>query len=266
MPDEPSKFVGDDDEAMAFIKAASGTAFSADHPGSHPPHPGLVFNPQDHHYHKPGEPGTPASVPAPPEPDDGDDVDHANPFFDAATDPLLQDLPEGEAKQTLIGKLKSVSEGIAARLVNSSFLIHKLSGVLGSILDNPDDMKKFGYNPTLTAQTDRGATNDPMSAQLGISTHFVTGIAAKMLGKAITFAKRKLKGQTPEKAHQDWLSKNPQATATQFDAFAAMDRVDEAVEFLAPVFEQVNQACGLDPQNGIDRARIRAGVESLGRG
>ncbi len=79
----------------------------------------------------------------------------------------------------------------------------KLGGLLGVVFDTPEDMKKFGYNPSTTSTTSAGG-HDPVKAALtdafgvGVSGHIVASVAANVLSRVFTAAKRRLRGGAEE--------------------------------------------------------------------
>lgn len=104
----------------------------------------------------------------------------------------------------------------------------KLGTALGVVLDTPEDMKKFGYNPTTSSGT-VNTGHDPVKAALtdafgvGVSGHIVASIAANVLSRVFVAVKRKVTG-----------------------AEAATDPYQELAEFIEAVYDMIFEELGLD--------------------
>lgn len=101
--------------------------------------------------------------------------------------------PEEAKKPGLIAKAKDLAITAAAKgymsLVNLTPAAMKVMSVLGDVFDTPQDLAKFGYNPTVSSGTANTVTADPMKAATGISTHLAMTIASHVLAKGVTWAK-----------------------------------------------------------------------------
>lgn len=101
--------------------------------------------------------------------------------------------PEEAKKPGLIAKAKDLAITAAAKgymsLVSLTPAAMKVMSVLGDVFDTPQDLAKFGYNPTVSSGTANTVTADPVKAATGISTHLAMTIASHVLAKGVTWAK-----------------------------------------------------------------------------
>lgn len=130
--------------------------------------------------------------------------------------------PETAKKPGLLARAADAAVGVAARvylkMVEWQPAAWKALGALDAIVDTPDDMKKFGYNPAFGATSGVGQ-NDPVSANLGVSTHLALSVASNVLSRALTLAKSKLGGGKAESEYD-----GPRAVAEMLaDLFAAVN-------------------------------------------
>lgn len=123
-----------------------------------------------------------------------------------------------------------------------------LAGVgefLKAVGDEPDDMRKFGYNP-VSAGNEQQQIHDPLKAATGVSTHLAMSIGSKVLAKAFV-----------------WLKNRNKAAAGDAVKMAAAD-VSELAGLLAQLYDEVNKAAGVeapphDPA-AVEQALAAAGV------
>lgn len=110
----------------------------------------------------------------------------------------LTDVPKG-LRQKAVAAAKAVHQRAAELIVRLTPAAQKVGAVLGVILDTPDDMKKFAYNPTTSGG--KAATNDFVSANMqdafgvGVSGHIVASVVANVLSRAVMYAKGKIAGE-----------------------------------------------------------------------
>jgi hypothetical protein len=168
-----------------------------------PPYPGAVFDDASHRWKVAGKGAG----------DKGQGTSQTKTLTDAERAAVGQHVLPG-----LDAKIQAADAGAAAKpgvmawahekAVNAMarvgvFLIDHhamLGGLLGGVLDTPDDLKnKFGYNPSISSGHG-SAIQDPVREQLGISTHLAATIATHVLSAGIAFARKKLAGKTSESA------------------------------------------------------------------
>lgn len=150
--------------------------FAADAPGSHPPHPGLVYNPADHHYHKSGVTG-------------GSDPSTGNPapMAVAALSPI-DDFPAESADPTLWGKITDFASS-ALTHVNLFLVAHESElARVGNLIDlaitTPEDMKRNGFlNAAGLSGTAGHDTPDSFQLATGIPGHVAAKVLATVLVK-----------------------------------------------------------------------------------
>lgn len=133
-----------------------------------------------------------------------------------------------------------------------SFMYNKfnpaLAGVgelLKAVGDEPDDMKKFGYNPA-SHGGGGGGINDPMKNATGISTHIALSIGSKVASKVFMWLKNK--------------GKAAPATMDEGDVF------DQAAPTLAELYDLINRSIGLDAEPSDPKliaAALRAATGSV---
>jgi hypothetical protein len=80
-------------------------------------------------------------------------------------------------------------------LVKNEKLFATAGGILSAVLDTPQDMMKFGYNPSVSSGGHASSIHDPMRDQLGISTHLAATIATHVLSAGLKWFKGKLGNQ-----------------------------------------------------------------------
>lgn len=145
----------------------------------------------------------------------------------ALTDSLATDLPEAAKDPSVWAKVKDAALTAAAK-VHRRLLAMTPAGlaamdILGAVLDTPDDLKKFGYNPSLSSgvsATDAAKGADPLATHLGVSTHFASTVITKVLSHAVAWAKgRRQSGEA--------------------------DGMPEVAELLAELFAEVHTALGV---------------------
>ena len=113
-----------------------------------------------------------------------------------------ENIPEGRVAKAKAA-LKESWVRINTWMLRLSPAAQRVAGALGVVFDTPDDMKKFAYNPTTSGGVASHANNDFVASSMndafgvGLSGHIVASIAAKVLAKAIMFAKGKIKGKKP---------------------------------------------------------------------
>lgn len=230
-----------DHAAADALAGPAGHAF-ADAPGSHPPRPGLVYDPGDHHYHRPGggaiDPDAhtpPGRLPEPPvrvnkaAPDVTSGVEHELAADPAAADP-------GTLGRVRAG-LKAAHDAVATWLVKHQDRLDALGSLLGGYFDTPGDLAKFGYVPATSgpvATAEHPA--DPLK-QMGspVGTHLAVKAASAVLARAFV-----------------WLKNRTRTHADGTPDVAAM---------LADLFTQVNAAFGLPP---VSEGAVAAAVAKLG--
>jgi hypothetical protein len=181
----------------------------------------------------------------------GADGDPATPDHDPQTATAaagqLQGLPDAVTKNPgLMAKLGDALLTAAAKvhlkLTAMTPAMLKAADVLGGVFDTPDDLKKFGYAPTMsagTASADSSASADPMRAHVGISTHLACTIASHVLAKAVVWASKKKGGMT--EAEDDGLA--------------------GWADLVAEVFAAVNAALGTE--GAPDAAEIEKALREL---
>ena len=218
--------------------------FSDSHiPGTHPPRPGLVYDRDDHHWHRPdtGEkhPHIPSGhVPAIERHErltDGN-IDAIHDVAGRIAHELAPDVHSaGPFAKVKDAAITGIARGYLFLLKHHDTL-DKIGSALGAVIDLPSDLRKFGYEPT-TAGTGSGTTSDPIRQHLGIGTHLATTLASKTIVAAWGLAK-KLAGKK---------------------TFAEGDKgkpwLDNATELIAGLMGEVNAAYGLT--GGIDKGRIQ---------
>lgn len=130
---------------------------------------------------------------------------------------------------------------LAVRLTPAA---QKLGKLLGVVFDTPEDMQKFGYNPTTSSGT-ANAGHDPVKAALsdafgvGVSGHIVASVAANVLSRVFTAARKRLK-RAAEEADDPYL---------------------ELARFVEEVYGMVFDALGLEG----DRPKAEGIAENLRR-
>lgn len=136
--------------------------------------------------------------------------------------------PDAAKKPGLLARVADVALTAAtrvyAKMIEWEPAAHKVASLLGNVVDTPDDMKKFGYNPTFGgSQNASVANNDPIAANIGIGGHMAMGIAANVLSRVVLYAKGKLSGSKAE---------------GEYDGVAAV------AEALADLFAAINEEMG----------------------
>jgi hypothetical protein len=217
------------------VEAGSGTE-TVEEEGS-PPWPGAVFDSWSHRWKNPhtgeehdvetGETHPPGG--------------RAMPSPASVLAGLQDDLPDSlKEDRPAIKRIGDTLLTAAAR-VNLFLLRHQdkidwIADKLGSILDTPDDLKKFGYNPTVSGGTAHGGT-DALREHLGVSSHLALTIASKALSKAIAWSKKKATRVSEEDSDITML----------------------LAEMLREVFETVNAGLGLDGVPSVEEIAAALG-------
>lgn len=181
--------------------------------------------------------GDPAS--APPSDLSRDHVAAGLPDLIARADPEVAKTPGLVARLT--DHAVTAAAKVYARLVQATPAILKVIDLAGAVIDTPEDMKRWGYNPTTTGPTATGAQGqhgDWFHAHFGVSTHLAATLATAVLSKALVAAKRKLGLAEGE----------------------AGDAFDAAGELLAAVLKDLAGEYGLatPPDAAAIAARLRA--------
>lgn len=176
----------------------------------------------------------------------GNQTDLSDSDKQALTDSLARDLPEAASNSGTWAKVKDAAITAAAKVYRRMVAMTPaglaVMDGLGAVLDTPEDMKKFGYNPTLssgTANTDAAKGADPLATHLGVSTHFAMAVASKVLSGAIVYAKKKL-GQGRSES----------------------DGISEVAELLAELFASVNDGLGIETP-APDAATIAEAIRGI---
>lgn len=115
------------------------------------------------------------------------------------------DVPEGlrARARALAKRAVQAARELAVRLTPAAM---RVGQALGAVLDTPEDMKKFGYNPTTSSGTAHAGGPDPVRAAItdalgvGVSGHVVASVVAYALSHAIAYVKGRLRGDTHESA------------------------------------------------------------------
>lgn len=156
-------------------QASSGEEF-ADPPGTHPPHPGLVYDEQSHRYHRPDSGSTGGS--------DQDHDDHAG----------VADHPDVKGRPGVLGRVKGLAKAAQDR-VNAFILQHEgafnaVASVLGAAITTPDDIAKA---PWLAGKFGANTAGDAGAGDaFGTATGVPGSVAAKVVASVLTKGLRKL--------------------------------------------------------------------------
>ena len=196
---------------------------------SGPPRPGLVPQTGDAehpgHWVRPERVGGSSSSP----PAGGADARTSGPAEHPAP-PEAETRATVEAALTAADPAAAANPGMLARLgdkaVTAAAKVHlSLVGLtpgmlraidaVTAVFDTPQDMAKFGFNPTMTSQTSSPQTADAVKDATGVSAHLAATIAAKVVGAGLVWVKQK----TGVKLYADDADG---AAVAMHDAFAAV--------------------------------------------
>jgi hypothetical protein len=163
-----------------------------------PPRQGLVWNEQTKRWNRPDEQepvqtgGEGPKAKQPPKDKDGASAPPTEVSTHGLADlPALKDHPEDlPAAQSFAIRLHHKVYSILYKADRATMFAMK---VIPEILDEPDDLKKLGYNPGFSG-TDHAGILDPVKAATGLSAHTAASIAVQVLSRAAVFAKSRLSG------------------------------------------------------------------------
>lgn len=247
LADEIQRMLGGDGDAppTAEVLAARAVArYLAEH--GPPPFPGAVFDASDHHWHK----SAPAAAERPRanRPDLPESDRHE---IDAGIDRDVAALPDGQRPDAAtVARAKDIALTVVARTylflnriaVTRTFAL--VGEALSAALDTPADMAKLGYNPTASSGTAGPQVLDPVKDATGISGHLVASIAAKVITRAVFYAKQKV------------------AAASTGEADEAAAAVDMWAEFIAHLLAHLDEQ--LDAGGGApDAASVAEHIRHL---
>lgn len=232
-----SPTVGEDDNPFAFSdpnppkpSPAPVTSFKVDWKPYTNPDTGQVgvISPsgQVRYDMKPGADSEPAKPDAAPKDDPKTPINEAEHAKEVDTIAGPSATPEVKAEvSTRLQRAKEAVYGFMYNKFNPALLA--VGEALKAVGDEPDDMKKLGYNPT-SHSGGGGGINDPLKNATGISTHLAVSIGSKVAAKVFVWLKKKATE-----------SKQPVATNADVD-FA------QAGAWLAELYDKINESVGID--------------------
>lgn len=115
--------------------------------------------------------------------------------------------------------------------------------VLPDILDTPDDLNKFGYNPTGFSGHGGQTHTDPIRDATGISAHMAASIASVVLAKAVLWARDKIRGKKSDDS-DDEDDKND-------------EDLNKGAKWLAKMFDAANKHMGIKRKHDWKAIKIR---------
>lgn len=179
--------------------------------------------------------------------------DHDPKLAAHAAEQMGEHLPDEVKKNPgLMARLGDALLTVAAKVnlaaLRNNHRIMQAVAIAENVFDVPQDMQKFGYAPTMSAQTasaDAAAKADPLrtltadATGVGVGTHLACTIASHVLGRLSVWAKNKVSGAKTEGAEDaDWAG---------------------LAEVVAAVFAAVNDALGMEgaPDAAAVEAKLR---------
>lgn len=198
---------GNRDAILAAIRAKRPAPAPLPYRAAHPPWPGAVWDERIHHWVNPkgaapASPPPPAATPvgasappaSPPTPTAPPAAAPRQPApLDAAA--VLSGVGAEHAAELADPQRRAAAEGLAQKLyLKAAEVLFRFSpgvqAVAEAILDTPEDMGKFGYNPTSLGYGNHAATGDPVLAATGVSTHLAMSLSVKVLAALWVKGKR----------------------------------------------------------------------------
>lgn len=188
---------------LAAIRAKRGAAAQPQpYRAATPPWPGAVFDESRHHWvnptrgqgggdHRPPGPPAPPQRPPTPQAAGAAPANHRLAPLDTAA--LVASLGREHAAELADPQARQAAATVAGRLYETvaGWLFRLSPAVVAmaeGILDTPDDMRKFGYNPA--ALGTHHENGDPVKAATGVSAHLAMTIASHVLATAWVKGKR----------------------------------------------------------------------------
>jgi len=138
------------------------------------------FNPSDHPRGQPGNAGQFAPSPG----------------ASSGGSASKQKRPRGRVKGAAqaVAHATNVAATAARRVMyDVAMRAPQILNIWTTIFEGPEDLQKIGYNPSF-GNTEH-ATYDPLKDATGVSAHLALNVGTKILGKAISWAKRRITGQ-----------------------------------------------------------------------
>lgn len=165
-----------------------------------PPRPGLVPQTGDAqhpgHWVLPDDAGGGAATPSPPVghiPSDAPNMSDGPPP-DHTKAAVTQAVAAAGAPVGLVAQLSDAALTAAAKahlaLVKLTPAMLAAIETVTTVFDTPQDMQRFGFNPTLTSGGYGPRTADPVASATGVSAHLAGTIAAKLIGSGLAWVRK----------------------------------------------------------------------------